>query len=135
MTRCAVSAGAVFTDADGIKRSVNQSDVLIVTLYSAQVRALIYKLPAEPLGTVDKFQEQEAPVSVFYMATSSAEEAPRGVEFLYSLNRLHVATSRAQCLAVLVANPELVEVRCRTPLHMQLANAPARFMDMATPPA
>ena len=65
------------------------------------------------------------------MATSSAEEAPRGMEFLYSLNRLNVATSRARCLAVLVASPNLIDVRCRTPRQMQLANALARFMEMA----
>lgn len=134
LIRDLLRAGAVFADADGIKRSVDQSDVLIVAPYNAQVRALI-DTPQSHIGTVDKFQGQEAPVSVFSMATSSAEEAPRGVQFLYSLNRLHVATSRAQCLAVLVANPELVEVRGRTPLQMQLTNAPARFMEMATPPA
>lgn len=52
-------------------------------------------------------------------------------EFLYSLNRLNVATSRARCLAVVVANPELLRVRCRTPRQMRLANALARFREMA----
>ena len=126
-----LSANAVFTDADGNTRSVDQSDVLIVTPYNAQVRALIDRLSQCRIGTVDKFQGQEAPVSIYSMATSSAEEAPRGMEFLYSLNRLNVATSRAQCLAVLVANPDLIDVRCRTPRQMQLANALARFMEMA----
>ena len=126
-----LSANAVFTDADGNTRNVDQSDVLIVTPYNAQVRALIDKLSQCRIGTVDKFQGQEAPVSIYSMATSSAEEAPRGMEFLYSLNRLNVATSRAQCLAVLVANPDLIDVRCRTPRQMQLANALARFMEMA----
>ena len=126
-----LSANAVFTDADGNTRSVDQSDVLIVSPYNAQVRALIDKLSQCRIGTVDKFQGQEAPVSIYSMATSSAEEAPRGMEFLYSLNRLNVATSRAQCLAVLVANPDLIDVRCRTPRQMQLANALARFMEMA----
>ena len=129
-----LSANAAFTDADGNTRSVDQSDVLIVAPYNAQVRALIDKLSQCRVGTVDKFQGQEAPVSIYSMATSSAEEAPRGMEFLYSLNRLNVATSRAQCLAVLVANPDLIDVRCRTPRQMQLANALARFMEMAAPP-
>ena len=128
-----LSAGAVFTAADGDPRSVDRSDALIVAPYNAQVGALIDKLPQCRVGTVDKFQGQEAPVSIYSMATSSAEEAPRGMEFLYSLNRLNVATSRAQCLAVLVASPDLVEVRCRTPRQMQLANALARFMEMAAP--
>ncbi len=129
-----LSANAVFTDADGNTCSVNQSDVLIVAPYNAQVRALIDALPQCRVGTVDKFQGQEAPVSIHSMATSSAEEAPHGMEFLYSLNRLNVATSRAQCLAVVVANPDLIDVRCRTPRQMQLANALARFMEMAAPP-
>jgi len=126
-----LSANAGFTDADGNTRRVDQSDVLIVAPYNAQVRALIDALPQCRVGTVDKFQGQEAPVSIYSMATSSAEEAPRGMEFLYSLNRLNVATSRAQCLAVLVANPDLIDVHCRTPRQMQLANALARFMEMA----
>ena len=126
-----LGANPSFADADGTTRSVDQSDVLIVAPYNAQVRALIDRLPQCRIGTVDKFQGQEAPVSIYSMATSSAEEAPRGMEFLYSLNRLNVATSRAQCLAVLVANPDLIDVRCRTPRQMQLANALARFMEMA----
>ena len=74
-----LSANAVFTDADGNTRSVDQSDVLIVSPYNAQVRALIDKLSQCRIGTVDKFQGQEAPVSIYSMATSSAEEAPRGM--------------------------------------------------------
>jgi uncharacterized protein len=61
------------------------------------------------------------------MATSSAAEGPRGMESLYSLNRLNVATSRGRGLAVLVASPELLRVRARTPRQMQLANVLARL--------
>ena len=67
------------------------------------------------------------------MATSSAEDAPRGMEFLYSRNRLNVATSRAGCLAVVVASPALVRVRARTPIQMRLANSLCRFLEMAGP--
>jgi superfamily I DNA and/or RNA helicase len=67
------------------------------------------------------------------MATSSAEEAPRGLEFLYSRNRLNVATSRARCLAIVVASPDLVRVQCHTPRQMQLANALCRLIEMAKP--
>ncbi|MYA40585.1 MAG: TM0106 family RecB-like putative nuclease [Gemmatimonadetes bacterium] len=130
-----LGAQPAFTDADGNTRTVDQSDVLVVAPYNAQVGALIDALlPQSRVGTVDKFQGQEAPVSIYSMATSSADEAPRGMEFLYSLNRLNVATSRAQCLAVLVANPDLINARCRTPRQMQLANALARFMEMAALP-
>ena len=66
------------------------------------------------------------------MATSSPEDAPRGMEFLYSLNRLNVATSRAQCMCILVASPRLFEPECRTPRQMQLANALCRYGEIAT---
>ena len=107
-------------------------DVLLITPYNAQVRALSEALPGFRIGTVDKFQGQEAPISIYSMATSSSEEAPHGMEFLYSLNRLNVATSRAQCIALIVASPTLLRVRCRTPRQMRLANALARLMEMAS---
>jgi uncharacterized protein len=87
--------------------------------------------PGSHVGTVDKFQGQQAPVVIYSMATSSPEDAPRGMEFLYSLNRLNVATSRAKCLAILVASPRLFEPQCRSPRHMQLANALCRFRELA----
>ena len=83
------------------------------------------------VGTVDKFQGQEAPVVIYSMATSRPEDAPRGMEFLYSLNRLNVATSRARCAAIVVASPRLFEPECRTPRQMELANALCRFREMA----
>lgn len=126
------NAGAGFTNSTGQQRIVSESDVLIVAPYNAQVRALSNELPQGRIGTVDKFQGQEAPISIYSMSTSSAEEAPHGMEFLYSLNRLNVATSRAQCLAVLVGSPDLVDVSCRTPRQMRLVNALARFIEMAS---
>jgi uncharacterized protein len=80
---------------------------------------------------VDKFQGQEAPVSIYSMATSHPDDAPKGMEFLYSLNRLNVATSRARCAAIVVASPRLFEPDCPTPRRMRLANALARFREMA----
>ena len=65
------------------------------------------------------------------MGTSTPEDAPRGMEFLYSLNRLNVATSRARCLAVLVARPELIRVRAASPRQMRLANALCRLVEVA----
>jgi len=72
---------------------------------------------------VDKFQGQEAPVVVYSMATSNPEDAPRGFDFLFSLNRLNVATSRAQAIVVVVASPRLLEAQCKTPKQMRLVNA------------
>jgi superfamily I DNA and/or RNA helicase len=83
------------------------------------------------VGTVDKFQGKEAPIVIYSLATSTAAEAPRGLEFLYSRNRLNVAVSRAQALAVVVASPELVTVACRTPRQMELVNALCRALEFA----
>jgi superfamily I DNA and/or RNA helicase len=81
---------------------------------------------------VDKFQGQEAPVVIYSMATSRPEDAPRGMEFLYSLNRLNVATSRARCAAIVVSSPLLFEPECRMPRQMKLANALCRYRELAT---
>ena len=123
--------GTEYTDAAGAAHPLREPDVLVITPYNAQVGAIREALPGVRVGTVDKFQGQEAPISIYSMATSSGAEAPRGMEFLYSLHRLNVATSRAQCLAVVVASPALVRVRCRTPRQMRLANALARLIEVA----
>ena len=124
---------ASWTDAEGATHELTAQDVLIITPYNRQIGELASRPELRELriGTVDKFQGQEAPISIYSMATSSADEAPRGMEFLYSLNRLNVATSRAKCLAVVVASPELLAVRCRTPRQMHLANALARLFELA----
>ena len=127
-----LAQGARWTDARGTSRPLTQDDVLIITPYNAQVAALTEELRGFRIGTVDKFQGQEAPISIYSIATSSAADAPRGMEFLYSLNRLNVATSRAQCVAAVVASPDILRVRCRTPRQMRLANALARLVEVAS---
>ena len=131
-----LDAGARWTDRDGNDHEMAQSDILVVAPYNDHRRLVEIALtrrgyPHVPVGTVDKFQGQQAPISIYSMACSSADEAPRGMEFLYSLNRLNVATSRAKGLTVLVASPELLHVRCRTPREMQLANALCRLVEIA----
>ena len=84
------------------------------------------------VGTVDKFQGREAPVTIYSLASSSADEAPRGMEFLYQLNRLNVATSRARCISIIVSTPELARVLCKTPRQMRLANALCRAEEFAS---
>ena len=124
--------GATWTDKNGKTQPLEPKDILIVAPYNAQVSALADKLPdGVRVGTVDKFQGQEAPIVFYSMATSTPEDAPRGMEFLYSLNRLNVATSRAQGLAVIVASPALFQVQCKTPRQMELANAFCRYLEMA----
>jgi superfamily I DNA and/or RNA helicase len=96
------------------------------------VRCLRTALPASvPVGTVDKFQGQEAAVVFFSLASSSGAVVPRNLEFLFSRNRLNVAISRARCLAVLVASPRLLEIRCRTVEQMRLVSALCRLVELA----
>jgi uncharacterized protein len=126
------SSGARFVDRHGKERAIVAEDVLVVAPYNAQVAALKRRLPrATSVGTVDKFQGKEAPIVIYSMTSSSAEDAPRGLEFLYSLNRFNVATSRAQALVVLVASPELGRVRCKSPRQMQLVNALCAYLELA----
>jgi uncharacterized protein len=127
-------AGGVYTDADGAEHQLAVEDVLVVTPYNAQVKCLEERLPAGVrVGTVDKFQGQEAQVVFFSMATSSGEEIPRNVEFLFSRNRLNVAVSRARCLSVLVCSPRLLDVHATSIEQMKLINALCRFAEIATP--
>jgi uncharacterized protein len=122
----------LWRDKDGAERVLTREDLMIVAPYNAQVTALSAALPGVRVGTVDKFQGQQAPVVLVSLTTSSADEAPRGMSFLYSANRLNVATSRAKALCILAGNPKLFEPDCRTPEQMRLANAFCRYLEMAT---
>ncbi|MBI1746482.1 MAG: TM0106 family RecB-like putative nuclease [Acidobacteria bacterium] len=98
-------------------------DILFVAPYNMQVRRLKEKLgPRSRVGSVDKFQGQEAPVVIVSMCASSMEESLRGVEFLLSRHRINVAVSRAQALAIIVGSPALMTGRCNTVEQMELAN-------------
>jgi uncharacterized protein len=121
--------GAEWIDEKSVSRKLTAQDIRIVGPYNAHVNRLQERLPGVPVGTVDKFQGQEAPVVIYSMATSRPEDAPRGMEFLYSPNRLNVATSRAKCVCILVANPRLFEPDCHSPRQMLLANALARYRE------
>lgn len=120
-----------WTDKEGRSRRLELKDILIVSPYNAQVFDIAGRIPGARVGTVDKFQGQEAPVVIYSLTTSSPEDAPRGMEFLYSLNRLNVATSRARALCIVVGSPRLLEPECRSPRQMQLANALCRYLEMA----
>jgi uncharacterized protein len=127
-----ISPGVTWTDAEARPHQLRGSDILVVAPYNAQVAALRDRLPRDVrVGTVDKFQGQEAPVVIYSMTSSSAEDAPRGMSFLYNPNRLNVATSRAQCACILVCTRRLLEPDCRTPDQMRWANGPCRYREMA----
>jgi uncharacterized protein len=112
-----------FSDGHDGPRPLTPADILVVSPYNMQVNYLRSVLPAGArVGTVDKFQGQEAPVAIVSMATSGGDYLPRDIDFLFSANRLNVAISRAQCLAILVASPELLATECRTVEQLRLVN-------------
>ncbi|TPI65518.1 TM0106 family RecB-like putative nuclease [Mesorhizobium sp. B3-1-3] len=119
-------------DREGKEAAITLNDILIITPYNAQVFEIQQRLPGARVGTVDKFQGQEAPIAIYSMTTSSQADAPRGMEFLYSLNRFNVATSRAKCLSILVASPPVFEAECSTPRQIQLANAFCRYLELCS---
>jgi superfamily I DNA and/or RNA helicase len=124
--------GVGWVDSEGAQRPIGPDDVLVVAPYNNQVALIRSLLPdGARVGTVDRFQGQEAPVVVYSTTSTSAEEAPRGVSFLYDLNRLNVAVSRAKALAVVVMSPLLLDAAVRTPEQLRQVNAMCRLAEMA----
>ena len=112
-----------YIDDSGEVQAMSTASILVVSPYNMQVSKLKLALPeGARVGTVDKFQGQEAEVVIVSMATSSGDDLPRNIEFLYSKNRLNVAISRARCLALFLANPGLMDISCKTPAQMGLVN-------------
>lgn len=124
-------ARGTWTDAEGTNRPLRREDILIVAPFNAQVTAIREEVGEIATGTVDKFQGQEAPVVIYSMTSSTPEDAPRGMNFLFSPNRLNVATSRARCICILVASPRLMEPACRTIDQMRWANALCRYLELS----
>lgn len=128
-----------WVDRDGAEHPMARDCLRVVAPYNAQVGEIHRALEAAglgdvPVGTVDKFQGQQAPVAIYSMASSSAEDAPRGMSFLYALDRLNVATSRARVATYLVASPEVFGAACSTPAQMRELNAFLRYREMAIRP-
>lgn len=109
---------------------VTLNDIMVIAPYNAQVQRLKSSIQGANCGTVDKFQGREAPIVIYSLTTSSAEDAPRGMDFLYSAHRLNVAVSRAQCLFVMVASPKNFEADCKSPKQIKLANSFCRFLEV-----
>jgi uncharacterized protein len=130
--------GATVTDDEDATRPLRASDVMVVAPYNMAVRCirenLCDDLTGVKVGTVDKFQGQEAAVVFFAMTCSSGEDVPRGLDFLFDRNRFNVAVSRAQCLAVLVHSPRLLDADCRTLEAMELVDGACRFVELAAAP-
>ena len=130
--------GQPWTDQHGATRPLTVDDFMVVAPYNDQRRCIEAALRANPatagveVGTVDKFQGQEAAVVLFSMATSSSEFMPRTADFLFSKNRLNVAISRARCLAYLVCTDELLDTRARDVDEMALISALCSFVERAS---
>jgi uncharacterized protein len=134
----AALVGRPWIDRTGVRRPVGLDDILVVAPYNAHVAAIERAVAARlgpavaaRIGTVDRFQGQEGAVAIYSMASSSADDAPRDLAFLYSRNRLNVAVSRARAVAAVIASPTLLDVACRTPEQMRLLNALCRFVEVA----
>jgi uncharacterized protein len=118
--------GKGWVDSDGKPHTLTIDDVMVVAPYNDQVRLMRKVFGADPrlagtkVGTVDKFQGQQAPVVFFTMTSSSSDDMPRGSDFLFSRNRLNVAISRAKCLAYVVCTDELLNSRAKTIEEMKL---------------
>ena len=133
---CAGLVGGTFTDHAGRTRVLTIDDVLVVSPYNMQVNLLKRTLRARfgdgaRVGTVDKFQGQEAPAVIYSLAASSAEDAPRGADFLFEENRFNVAVSRGRALAVVVASPRLLEAPCATVDLLRSVGAFCAFAEAA----
>ena len=118
----------------GIARAADQDTLTEVGSVLGSVGYMLRsRLPAGvPVGTVDRFQGQQAPVVLVSMASSSPDDAPRGIGFAFDRHRFNVATSRAQCRAVLVCSPRLLDADCRTVAQMRLVSAVCRFVELAS---
>lgn len=124
--------GCEFTGRDGLTRPLDPSDVMVIAPYNAQVALLREKLAdSVRVGTVDRFQGQEAAVVIYCLSASSAQDIPRGLGFLFSPNRFNVALSRAQALAVVVGCPTLLSTRCQRPEQLRLVNVLCRYVEAA----
>lgn len=128
-----LTKGDVFWfDEKNNKHLLQHTDIKIITPYNSNVFELQKRMPNVEIGTVDKFQGQEAPVIIYSLASSTPEDAPRGMDFLYSPNRFNVAVSRAKVIFIMVGNPRLFEPDCKSPEQIKLANPFCRFMELAT---
>lgn len=125
--------GRQYTDKDNKTRALGLNDFLFIAPYNAQVRSLQAALPAiARVGSVDKFQGLEAPVCILSLCSSYGEYGSRGLGFILDRNRVNVAVSRAQCLAVVVADPRIAATAPGSLNEMTLINL---FCKLSTPSA
>lgn len=133
IVRWLLASRASWIDSMGEQRPLTLSDIMVITPFNAQVAEVERRLPGVVCGTVDRFQGQQAAIVIYSVTSSSAADAPHGMEFIYNPNRLNVATSRAKCMCIMLANPAMFEPACQTPKQIQLANGYCRYLELAWP--
>ena len=115
--------GSKFNDIDNKVRNLTIEDILIVSPYNAQVNYLLARLDkGARVGTVDRFQGQEAPICIISMTSSDSDNLPRNKKFAFDFHRLNVAISRAQCASIILFNPRLLETPPSSYEEMLLLN-------------
>ena len=128
----AIVQGPIGDSRAFMERALLAEDIKVVAPYNVAVQMIQQAVPTGvSVGTVDKFQGQEAPVVFYAMTSSTAQDAPRGMAFLFDDHRLNVAVSRAQCLAVVVASPRLLDAPARSLEQLELVNALCDFVERA----
>ncbi|RUR14025.1 TM0106 family RecB-like putative nuclease [Legionella septentrionalis] len=121
--------GRTFIAKDGTERLINWDDMLFVAPYNHQVNKLRQALSEQAkVGSVDKFQGQEAPIVFLSMCASNVNESPRGIDFLFNKNRINVAVSRAQCISIITYSPKLLEVLATNTMQMESVNLFCRLL-------
>lgn len=127
-------ADRAYTDSEEMTKPLALSDFLFIAPYNAQVRALKMALPAEArVASVDKFQGQEAPVCILSLCSSAGEYGSRGLGFILDQNRINVAISRAQCLAIVVADPRIASSSVGSLSQMRLLNLFCKLLRLEEP--
>ena len=122
--------GSIFLDNKNPKKVMNEEDILVVAPYNVQVNYLKSILPkGARVGTIDKFQGQQAPATIISMTTSDPESLPRNVNFFFSRNRLNVAISRSQCLSIVIMNKKILEIACKKVEHIHLVNTFMKLLE------
>ena len=125
--------GRTFTTKKGKERPIDWNDILFVAPYNHQVNKLRQALGEQAkVGSVDKFQGQEAPIVFLSMCASNAHESTRGMEFLFNKNRINVAVSRAECMAIVVYSPTLLETAASNVKQLELVNLFCRLVGKNT---
>ncbi len=115
--------GRIYTDKKGKERCIGWKDIMFVAPYNHQVNKLKAALGKEAIvGSVDKFQGQEAPIVFLSMCASNANESPRGLNFLFDKSRINVAISRAKCMAIVVYSPALLEAAASSVEQLAMIN-------------